>query len=334
MTEDTPSKVNPEFRWNFSYIDPSPVRKVLQVSSQEVKDDGIEVTFLVQYDLASEINCTVAAVEPDAAPLRVTGRVGTGALRQPIYSSDINRTAGEYTVFDDTAFSFSVPALVPSKQYTINCDGWKRSKPWVPVVCSNFPEACPDVSFTTLADTRADLQSIGILKVALCADGTQVTMSSEIQTFAQVATGIVMLLSQHERVCGVEKAVGEVADTEVNFTVAPVSDFATMTYNNPEYEYHNFSYEKQADGARLLMLTSSLDVTVCSHAHSTIDATTYPCTNYAFNVSFFNVSFTDTKLAILKITVTPSTGASYSVEGAGSEIMARNGGWRRSWRSF
>eukprot|EP00439_Symbiodinium_sp_Y106_P012060 s2756_g1.t2 len=311
--------------WNFSYIDPSPVRKVLQVSSQEVKDDGIEVTFLVQYDLASEINCTVAAVEPDAAPLRVTGRVGTGALRQPIYSSDINRTAGEYTVFDDTAFSFSVPALVPSKQYTINCDGWKRSKPWVPVVCSNFPEACPDVSFTTLADTRADLQSIGILKVALCADGTQVTMSSEIQTFAQVATGIVMLLSQHERVCGVEKAVGEVADTEVNFTVAPVSDFATMTYNNPEYEYHNFSYEKQADGARLLMLTSSLDVTVCSHAHSTIDATTYPCTNYAFNVSFFNVSFTDTKLAILKITVTPSTGASYSVEGAGSEIMARNG---------
>ena len=78
---------------------------------------------------------TVAAVEPDAAPLRVTGRVGTGALRQPIYSSDINRThaeaifdvntppdecwhrtAGEYTVFDDTAFSFSVPALVPSKQ--------------------------------------------------------------------------------------------------------------------------------------------------------------------------------------------------------------------------
>ena len=54
----------------------------------------------------------------------------------------------------------------------------------------------------------------------------------------------------------------------------------TRTYNNPEYEYHNFSYEKQADGARLLMLTSSLDVTVCSHAHSTIDATTYPCTNY------------------------------------------------------
>ena len=54
----------------------------------------------------------------------------------------------------------------------------------------------------------------------------------------------------------------------------------SRTYNNPEYEFHNFSYEKQADGARLLMLTSSLDVTVCSHAHSTVDATTYPCTNY------------------------------------------------------
>ena len=79
-----------------------------------------------------------------------------------------HRTAGEYTVFDDTAFSFSVPALVPSKQcplrerwladgrnfccarYTINCDGWKRSKPWVPVVCSNFPEACPDISLLAL----------------------------------------------------------------------------------------------------------------------------------------------------------------------------------------
>ena len=38
-----------------------------------------------------------------------------------------------------------------------------------------------------------------------------------------------------------------------------------------------------------------------------------------------NVSFTDTKLAILKITVKPASGESYSVNEVGSEISAQNG---------
>ncbi|CAJ1408225.1 unnamed protein product [Effrenium voratum] len=277
VTEDTPSKVNPQFQWNFSYIDPSPVRKVLQMQGQEVKDDGIQVKFLVTYDLSSQINCTVAPVEPDAEPNRITGRVTSGAARPPIFASDVNRTLGEFLVFDDVAFEFTATGLTPSKKYTLNCAGWKRDKFWVPVVCSNFPESCPYISFTTLDDTRSDIKPLNILKTAVCADGTEATIASETQTFDQISTGIVMLLSQHERVCNNELVEGQVADTKVHFAITPLSDFATLTYTAPvtqsassaTYEAHTFSYDKQAESARLLMLTNSLDFTVCPHASTT-----------------------------------------------------------------
>ena len=52
------------------------------------------------------------------------------------------------------------------------------------------------------------------------------------------------------------------------------------TYNNPEFEYHTFAYTKQKEDASLLMLTSTLDATICPHAFYHVDSTTYPCKNY------------------------------------------------------
>jgi len=220
VTVDTPAKTNPEFRWNFSYIDPSPVRAILTLNSvQAVANKGIQVTFQVQYDLASQINCTVAAVSPDSGALEVTGRVSTGAVREPIYASIANRTEGEYLVYDATLTDITVTALVPSKSYTFNCAGWKQSKSWVPAVCANYPSDCEAYSFVTSTDTSTDLDALAIAKVAHCPDGTQATISSETQTFQQVETGIVVLLSTYERACNnVVMAVGEVATITVNFT--------------------------------------------------------------------------------------------------------------------
>ena len=58
------------------------------------------------------------------------------------------------------------------------------------------------------------------------------------------------------------------------------SSLLRRTYNNPQQEFHTFAYTKLADDARLSMLTETLDVTICSHAHYTVNPDTYPCKNY------------------------------------------------------
>eukprot|EP00913_Durusdinium_trenchii_P013194 g12384.t1 len=73
--------------------------------------------------------------------------------------------------------------------------------------------------FTTMDDTRADLTSVNIFKAITCPDGTQVTLSSETQTYEQIKSGIVILLSTYERSCGTELEAGALANATVNFSV-------------------------------------------------------------------------------------------------------------------
>lgn len=50
-----------------------------------------------------------------------------------------------FTTFTLKPFSSPVLPTIPSPvfcSYTFNCDGWKQSKSWVPVVCANYPLAC------------------------------------------------------------------------------------------------------------------------------------------------------------------------------------------------
>ena len=54
------------------------------------------------------------------------------------------------------------------------------------------------------------------------------------------------------------------------------------TFHNAEYETHELSYTKQSDDAGLLMVTNSMDFTVCPHAHYHYDeaSSASTCTNY------------------------------------------------------
>ena len=125
------------------------------------------------------------------------------------------------------------------------------------------------------------------------------------------------------------------------------------TFHNAEYETHELSYTKQSDDAGLLMVTNSMDFTVCPHAHYHYDeaASASTCTNYVAtwvgwtlqewhlshpwhtegfliicqSLQVVNVSFTDTKLAITSISVTSDDGTTWSVTGTGSEIAVSNG---------
>eukprot|EP00434_Breviolum_minutum_P033361 symbB.v1.2.029519.t2/scaffold3162.1/size62156/3 len=225
----------------------------------------------VELQLHRPFPSTVAARSPDDGPLLATGRVSSGAVREPIYSSVANRSEGQYLVYDATLADILVTGLVPSKR---------------------------------------------LLKLScLC--------QRETQTYEQVKTGIVMLLSTYERACGdVVMLVGEIATITVSFVVNPLSDYANLTFHNAEYETHELSYTKQSDDAGLLMVTNSMDFTVCPHAHYHYDeaASASTCTNYVVNVSF-----TDTKLAITSISVTSDDGTTWSVTGTGSEIAVSNG---------
>lgn len=55
------------------------------------------------------------------------------------------------------------------------------------------------------------------------------------------------------------------------------------TFHNSEYENFELRYTKLSDDAALSMVTKSMDLTVCPHAHYYYDSSATACKNYVTN---------------------------------------------------
>lgn len=303
-TAEQPAKPSKFHAFNFTVVHIPPTFEFAKVTKQVLTKSGIDVTFRVLWDLAATYTCSISPVEATQFPLLAAGvqENVSGALSygggnvKPVWGVIPNYTVGYMNqTKDKTPEEFTVLGMVPSKQYTIQCSGYKYKVPYISTRCRGV--SCPISSVVTEGDESTDFDFALVDFLVVC-PGRDIVTNSERQqnrSKGQLGLGLVLMTQAYEKTClpaGTKLRPGTEATLGARVNITPSSRYATLKYKAGPWV--GCIFKKPSLGSGALLLQSRLNFTICSHASEVEGQAKYPCTEYSYQVtcvdSLFSVS--------------------------------------------